>query len=157
MSGMTDVRATMQRTLIALSLAASLVIPVLAHAQAAPDSQLRSTIYAQIMADPRSQTMTQTQIYSMVNALTLQAEQQGLTPSQITYRPQAPGTGAQAYGSTLTPCSDVSCSISRAFGLDGSIPLIPIALFVLAALFILIFGIMREMGHPHTQFMSRSN
>jgi hypothetical protein len=157
MSDMTDVRATMQRTLIALSLAAALALPVFAHAQAAPDSQLRSTIYAQIMADPRTKTMTQAQIYSMVNALTLQAEQQGLTASQINYRPQVPGSNAGAYGSTLTPCTDVSCSVSRAFGLDGSLPLIPIALFVLAALFILIFGIMREMGHPHTKFMSRSS
>jgi hypothetical protein len=155
MSGMTELRLAVLKSLIALSLAASFALPVLAHAQAAPDSQLRATIYAQITSDPRSQTMTQAQIYSMVNALTLQAEQQGLTASQITYRPQV--AGAQAYGLTLTPCTDVSCSISRAFGLDGSIPLIPIAFFVLAALFILIFGIMREMGHPHTQFMSRSS
>jgi hypothetical protein len=119
-----------------------------AYAQTTAEDQLRATIKTEIMADPRSQTMTPAQINSLVDALTIQAQEQGLTSSQLTYRP---GTQNPTGSSTLTPCSDISCSIGRAFGLDGSLPLIPIALFVVAALFILIYGIMREMGHPHTQ------
>jgi hypothetical protein len=123
----------------------------MAHAQTTDQNQLRATILAQIMADPRSKTMTQAQIYSTVNALTEQAEAQGLTASQITYRPTAPGapTAASTFG--FGNCTDVSCALGNAFGLNGSVPIIPIALFVLAALFILIFSIMRKMGHPHAQ------
>jgi hypothetical protein len=137
----------LQISLIIAMLALCAAMPFLVHAQTAENNQLRATITAEIMADPRSKDMTQAQIYSLVNALTLQAQEQGLTNSQLTYRP-----GIQAgTGSTLSSCDGLSCSLAQAFGLDGSIPIIPIALFVLAALFILIYGIMREMGHPHAQ------
>ena len=140
---------SIQRSVALFAIAAAIVLTgvSMAHAQTSSENQLRATILAQIEADPRSQTMTQAQIYSLVNALTLQAQEQNLTAAQLTYRPGSP----TASGSTLTSCDDLSCSLGQAFGLDGSIPIIPIALFVLAALFILIYGIMREMGHPHAQ------
>ena len=126
-----------------------LFLPLAIHAQTAAQNQLRATIAAEIASDPRAQTMTQSQIYALVNLLTLGAQKQGITTSQLTYRPQ---TQTLAESSpAFVPCTDISCSLGRAFGLDGSIPIIPIALFVAAALFILIYGIMREMGHPHTK------
>lgn len=129
---------------VALLFALAVLVPVAASAQTASQDQLRATIEQEITSDPRSQTMTQTQINGLVDALTTQAEKQGITASQLTYRPSVSA-------STFTPCTDVSCSLSQAFGLDGSVPIIPIALFVAAALFILIYGIMREMGHPHAK------
>jgi hypothetical protein len=120
-----------------------------AHAQTASINQLRATITAEVMADPRSKDMTQAQIYAVVNALTIQAENQGLTSSQLTYRPEAPAQPSTT--TSLFSCTNISCAFATAFGLDGSVPIIPIALFVVAALFILIYGIMREMGHPHTK------
>lgn len=123
------------------------VAPALANAQTVAQDQLRATIQQEIMADPRSKTMTQAQINGLVDQLTIQAEKQGITPTQLTYRPTAPTPS-----STLTPCDNFSCSLSESFGLDDSFPLIPIALFVTAALFILIYGIMHEMGHPHAKF-----
>jgi hypothetical protein len=149
-------RSDLLAAMIGLACAVAFAFPIFAHAQSAAQNQLRATIYSQIMADPRSQTMSQAQIYSLVNALTLQAESQGLTAAAITYRPQVPGSGTPTSGSTFGTCTDISCSLSYAFGLDGSIPIIPIALFVAAALFILIFGIMREMGHPHAQLPNRT-
>ncbi|MDR3570905.1 MAG: hypothetical protein P4L81_01760 [Candidatus Pacebacteria bacterium] len=118
-----------------------------AHAQTASLDQLRATIKTEIMADPRSQTMSSAQINALVNALTTQAQKQGLTTAQLTYRPEvqsAPSTG-------VTQCSDLSCSLAQAFGLDGSLPIIPVALIVLAVLFIATYSVMREMGHPHAQ------
>jgi hypothetical protein len=153
---MTRAQSELVAVLIGLACAAAFVFPVFAHAQSTSENQLRATIYSQIMADPRAQTMSQAQIYSMVNALTLQAQAQGLTASAITYRPEVPGSEGPTSGTTFGTCSDISCSLSSAFGLDGSIPVIPIALFVLAGLFILIFGIMREMGHPHAQLPTRN-
>jgi len=139
----------MRASVVALSTGLLLLLPLALHAQTQSQDQLRATIAAEIASDPRSQTMTQAQTYALVNALTIQAENQGLTSSQLTYRPgvAAPQSGA----TTFESCTDISCALGHAFGLDGSIPIIPIALFVIAALFILIYGIMREMGHPHTK------
>ena len=122
----------------------------LTYAQTTSEAQLHSVISAEIQADPRSQTMSQAQISALVDSLTAQAEAQGITAAQLTYRPSVfnPQTAAPT---TFIECSSFSCALGNAFGLDGSIPIIPIVLFVAAALFILIFSIMREMGHPHAQ------
>lgn len=133
-------------TLLA-ALAGSVPYVQYAYAQTATEDQLRSTIASEITADPRSQTMTQAQVYSMVNALALQAQSNNVTAQQLTYRPAAPGSQA----TTFTPCNDITCSLSHAFGLDGSLPLIPIALLVAAGLMILFYSLMRELGHPHAQ------
>ena len=142
-------RITIQDAVLALALAALFMFSgaTLAHAQNATQDQLRATIYAQITADPRSKTMTQAQIYALVNALADQAQKQNVTTDQLTSKPGEAPTPA----STLTPCSDVTCSVTRAFGLDGSFPIIPLALFILATLFILLYSLMRELGHPHAQ------
>ncbi|HEV3245029.1 MAG TPA: hypothetical protein VG102_01590 [Candidatus Paceibacterota bacterium] len=133
--------------LSALAISLAFSVATLAYAQTSSQNQLRATIYAEITADPRSQSLTQAQIYALVNALSNKAQEQGVTSDQLTYRPQVPTEGA----STFMPCNGLSCSISQAFGLDGSFPIIPIALFALAALFILIYGVMREIRHPHVK------
>ena len=148
-------RLTVRRMPIAhitlLAVAFSILFGVqLTYAQTASEAQLRSTISAEVQADPRSQTMSQAQMNALVNSLTAQAEAQGITAAQLTYRPSIPGIQTEA-PTTLSLCSGFSCSLGSAFGLDGSIPIIPIALFVAAALFIVIFSLMREMGHPHAQ------
>ncbi len=139
--------ALSNRFILAVVFAVLCCLPIWSHAQTATSDQLRATIKAEISADPRSQTMTQAQINGLVDSLTVQAQKQGLTSSQLTYRPTLNSQG----GTTFSSCSDLSCALSTAFGLNGSIPLIPIALFVLAVLFIAIYSIMREMGHPHAQ------
>ena len=133
-------------TILLITIALTLCSAVIAHAQTADHNQLRSTIYAQVMSDPRSKDLSQAQVYALVNALAQQAQAQNVTSSQITYRPQAPE--AQ---STLTACNDVMCSFSRAFGLDGTFLLIPLTLLILAIMFIFLYSHMREMGHPHAQ------
>ncbi|HTR18623.1 MAG TPA: hypothetical protein VMH91_01420 [Candidatus Paceibacterota bacterium] len=135
---------------LALAVAIVSASAAFAYAQTTTDAQLRATIQAEVTADPRSQTMSQAQIQALVDSLTAQAQAQGLTASQLTYRAptQTPETSLPAPSSQ---CTTFSCSLARAFGLDGSVPIIPIALFVAAALFILLFSIMRELGHPHAQ------
>ena len=121
-----------------------------AFAQTATDTQLRATIQAEVSADPRSQTMTQAQISALVDSLTSQAEAQGITASALTYRPAS--TVPQTPPSTASSqCTNFSCAFINAFGLDGSIPIIPLVFFAAAVLFILIFSVMRDMGHPHAQ------
>lgn len=134
--------------LCGMLLASALIFASHAYAQTTSQDQLRATIKAEITADPRSKTMTQAQIDGLVDALTTQAQKQGLTVEQLTYRP---GETAIPSSAAFTNCTDISCSLGQAFGLDGSVPIIPIALLVVAGLFILIYGIMREMGHPHAK------
>jgi hypothetical protein len=149
-------RASLQsRSFFLMVIASVLVLAGIgfAHAQtqSATDTQLRATIQTEVMADPRSQTISQAQLSALVDSLTAQAEAQGLTSSDLTYRPSASAGSEIQAPTSFSQCSTFSCTVSRAFGLDGSIPIIPIAFFVAAALFILIYGIMREMGHPHTK------
>jgi hypothetical protein len=145
-----------------LLLALLLAMPMLLHAQTSPadatssDATLRATIENEIMADPRSQSMTSAQISAMVDALTQQAQKQGVTAQDLTYRPTIPGsTNANTAETNAALCQNFSCALSNAFGLDGSDPIIPLGLFIAAALFILIFSIMREAGHPHAQLKKR--
>lgn len=131
-------------TIGAVACGVLLLLPVIANAQTNEQNQLRATIYSKITADPRSQTMTQAQIYAMVNALAAQAQKQGVTDNDLTQAFEAqPGTAIS--------CSTFMCKMSHAFGLDGSIPLIPLAFLALGALFIAIYAVMRDMGHPHAQ------
>jgi hypothetical protein len=146
-----------QTPLVAAFAIAMLALPLLAQAQTASQDQLRSTILSEITSDPRSQQMTQAQIYALVNALSVKAEQQGLTASALQYRPTTGPSAPPNAGGAFQTCTDFSCSLSQAFGLDGSLPIIPIAFVVASGLFILIFGLMREMGHPHAQLPGSNN
>ena len=144
-------RLILQTTLPLLAIATAIIFIGVRSANAQTtdsSSTLRATIETEILSDPRAQTMSQAQVNSMVGALTAQAQQQGVTAQQLTYAPAL----AVAEPSSITPsCSGFFCALGNAFGLNGSLPLIPIALFILAALFIFIFSIMREMGHPHAK------
>ncbi|HUO50671.1 MAG TPA: hypothetical protein VMU25_03885 [Candidatus Paceibacterota bacterium] len=143
-----------QRSGIAIVCALSCALPLFAQAQTQAQDQLRATIKAEIMADPRSQSLSQAQIQSMVDTLASQAQKQGVTASQLTYRPAAPTTPSTENTQqqpTAQSCSDFMCAFSHAFGLDGSAPLIVGGLFITAILFIFLFSKLREMGHPHMQ------
>jgi hypothetical protein len=128
--------------------------PYMAHAQTAAQDNLRATIRAEITADPRSQSLSQAQINSMVDALAVQAQKQGVTADQLTYRATVPT--AQTSAPAPSQCTGgFLCSVGAAFGFLGGDATIPVALFIVCVLFILIFSIMREMGHPHAQLPKR--
>ena len=137
---------------VAISIAIVALIPLAASAQTAAQDSLRATIKAEITADPHTSTMTEAQINAMVDALAVQAQKQGVTANQLTNRPwtySAPAATPSISQSTCT--AGFLCAFENAYGLLGGPLMIPIALFVICALFILIYGLMREMGHPHTQ------
>ena len=122
------------------------------HAQTAGVDELRATIKAGIMADPRSQGLSQEQVQAMVNALSAEAIRQGITAQQLTERPVVPDATAVANECLGTP--SYLCSINKALGFAGKDHTIPVALFIVAALFVLVFSLMREMGHPHAVLAS---
>ncbi|HVM73613.1 MAG TPA: hypothetical protein VMU13_01905 [Candidatus Paceibacterota bacterium] len=83
-------------------------------------SALSATIRAAIMQDPRSATLSATQIDSMVAALSAKAQTQGLTVQDIAYQPgtrgiTVPNTGVGA--PTVDTCAGSSwCEIGAYLG-----------------------------------------
>ena len=116
-------------------------------AQSASGSDdLRATIRAELLSDPRTSNLPQAQLDAMVDALTAQAQEQGLTAHDITWRPaMTPAENIQADACGSMP--SVLCALNRAFGFDGSDPRIPVGLGIVSALLILIIGLMFEMHH----------
>jgi hypothetical protein len=110
-----------------------LMLPLLVHAQSA---DLDTTIRAALSSDPRTATMSQAQIDAMVAALSQRAQQQGLTPGDITWRPLP--TSSTAPTSVCAGFPAYLCTINTAFGFQGPDYFIPIWLAACALLFLLI-------------------
>ena len=119
------------------------VLPVFAHAQT---TDLNATIRAALYGDPRTAEMSQAQIDAMVSALSQRAQQKGLTPSDITWRP-LPTSGTTAANS----CAGFPvylCTINDAFGFEGPDYFIPIWLAACALLFLIINALQAHHRRP---------
>ncbi|MCR4325822.1 MAG: type II secretion system protein M [Patescibacteria group bacterium] len=122
-----------------------LSLPLAVSAQTAQD-QLRATIRAEILSDPRTSTLTSAQLGAMVELLAQSAEREGITASEITYRPQSlqniPTSPEFADICGDTPAA--LCVFSRAFGFLGPAYVIP---FTLGAASMGLVWILAEMIH----------
>ena len=90
-----------------------------AHAQ----EDLSATIRAAILSDPRSQGMSQEQLNALVQALTKQAQAQGVSSHDITWRPQVDGFNAQNSMMATEDCGSVpefACHFNEMIGFSGS-------------------------------------
>ena len=116
-----------------------LVLPLFAHAQGA---DLNSTIRAALYSDPRTAAMSQAQVDAMVAALSHRAQQQGLTPGDITWRPIPPSGFAAVQ--TCSGFPTYFCTMSDAFGFEGPDYFIPIWLAAAALLFLLINALLNH-------------
>ena len=132
--------------IIAIAIAVAWLAPLALHAQTATgSSDLRATIEAALLSDPRSSGMSQAQFEGMVDALTQQAQRQGVTAQDVGWRPQAqPGAAESACGG---PPSFL-CDLSTAFGFVGADPLISVALGITSALLLFVIGmLLHRLGH----------
>lgn len=123
-------------------------IPLFAAAQ---ESELRATVRAALLSDPRTSTMSQSQIDAMVNILAQEAESQGVTAEDIRWRP-TPETFTQPEETGTASCGNVPgflCRLNQAFGFSGSDTRIPILLGVGSALLIFVIGALLELHHLH--------
>ena len=77
------IRAHITAAVFILVLLALLIVPVVLHAQASDD--LRATIRAQLLSDPRTAGLSEEKLDSMVNLLAEEAQKQGVTASDITW------------------------------------------------------------------------
>lgn len=146
----------MARTL-RLSLAFSIValsLPLLACAQAATttatssaSSALSSTIRAELLSDPRTASLSQTQLDAMVAVLTAQAQSQGVTASEIGWHPQDYLLPQAASAPAAPACTaGFLCLMDEAYGFIGPAAFIAILLGLFA---IALIWILAEMIHYH--------
>jgi len=77
-----SVRTIFLEIIIAVALCCAFSMPFFVSAQTAPDN-LRATIRAQIMSDPRTTGLSEVQIDAMVNILARAAQQRGVTANDL--------------------------------------------------------------------------
>jgi hypothetical protein len=134
-----------KKQIAGVALLLGLLIPVASFAQTQPD--LQSTIRAAIAADPRAQGMSQAQIDAMVGALSQKAQNQGLTPNDITWRPVSNTPAAQQVAISCGAFPTIFCTLSYSLGFIGNDSTIPVWLFVASLLMITIIMLMRRQHH----------
>jgi hypothetical protein len=133
-----------------LAIVVALCLPLLVHAQSAAQSDLSATIRAELLSDPRTQSLTSTQLDAMVNLLTQKAAEQGLTAKDIMWHPaNSFGTSTvddmTASAQQSSDCvSGFTCVFDEAFGFVGPDNTIP---FVLGAASMGLVWTIAEMIH----------
>lgn len=146
-------RITMQRITsvsISLLLLVAFALPLVTSAQAA-NEDLRATIRAAILSDPRTAQMSEAEVESMVEALSAEAETQGVTSDDIVWRPAEPVQEPvpQEEATTCGSMPTFFCTLNEALGLDGSDIAIPIVLGITAALLLFVIGSILLHRHGH--------
>ena len=106
------------------------LVPLISLAQ----TDLRETIRAEIMKDPRSASIPAAQVEQMIDALTEEAQSKGITSEDILWAPLPTNTAASQNNTAAEACTSFSCRIAGAFGGKDSIYTIPILLLSLVAL-----------------------
>lgn len=132
--------------LLLAALAVAFLVPAAVYGQAA-SADLRATIRAELLSDPRTSSLSQAQIDTLVSLLADEAQKQGITSQDIQWRPQnnerfvaiesAAPEAAECAGGFL-------CIMSEAFGFIGADTTIP---FTLGAASMGLVWILAEMIH----------
>jgi hypothetical protein len=125
---------------VTIAVAAILALPFMVSAQSAG---LSEAIRAEILKDPRSASIPSAQVDAMVASLAQAASQQGVTESDITWRPVEGSRETSA-----APCGFL-CSVNAIFGFGGDDYTIPIGLAMTSALLILFISAMLHRHHKH--------
>lgn len=157
---MTDASRTAMFRFAVLVLALGILVvfsPRISRAQTAPPSDLRSVIRAQLLSDPRTASLSSDQLDAMVSLLAQQAQKQGITAQDITWRPQAPAPASAPRAPAESCAGNFTCVMDEAFGFIGPDTTIP---FALGAASMGLIWITAEMLHrrkyPHVPAQSAS-
>lgn len=132
--------------IVVLAMVIALAIPYLGNAQESTD-ELRATIRGAILSDPRTSSLSETQIDTVVNVLTQEAEKQGMTSQDIQWRPQSTERFFAAEGGAPTAAECAGgflCTMTEALGFVGADTTIP---FTLGAASMGLVWILAEMIH----------
>lgn len=121
-----------------------------APAVLAQEDPLSAAIRAAITADAENENLSEEEIDAIVEALARQAELDGVTADDITWRPQET-TFTPTEGEEQNTCGSMPsmvCALNKAFGFSGDNILIPALLFGLSVLLILAIA-MAIHSHKH--------
>ncbi|MBV9191270.1 MAG: hypothetical protein JOZ85_12350 [Betaproteobacteria bacterium] len=136
---------TTRSTLIKI-LAPLAFLAILAPQLALAQSDLKATIRAELLKDPRSAQMSPAQLDAMVELLANGAQKQGITAYDITWRPNGEKAASLEANPECGSMPGFLCTLNKAFGFDGSNVYIPLGLLITSGLlaFLLI-----ELLHHH--------
>jgi len=122
------------------------VLPFVVNAQNT-QSDLRATIRAELLSDPRTSSLSEAQIDALVNLLANEAEKQGITSQDIQWRPQSSErfVATESAAPQAPECAGgFLCTMTEAFGFIGADTTIP---FTLGAASMGLVWILAEMIH----------
>lgn len=118
------------------------LLPSLAFAQ----TDMQATIRAALAGDSRTAGMSQAQIDSMVVALSQEAQQQGMTPQDVTWRPVV-NSPVSAVPNECGAMPAFFCLLNMSFGLSGPNYIIPFLLGLTSLLLIFMIAMILERHH----------
>ena len=138
--------------IFAIGIVGLALIPMAASATtAASEGELRASIQAALLSDPRTDTLTPDQLDALVTALLEDSQAKHLKPMDVTYTPRVvTNFGVTELSNQAGSCPLFSCAFARSFGLDGSDDFAsPLLLLVSSGLRIMIIRRMFRNTHDH--------
>lgn len=115
------------------------LVPALAAAQNSSDD-LRNTIQASVIADPRVANIPPAQLQGLIDALVVEANAQHMSSADILWKPQQQAAAATFSPGSQTPgvvCASgwqgYLCQFNQIFGFEGSNYEIPIFILITSA------------------------
>ena len=136
----------LRNVLLLVALAVALLLPGSVYGQDAR-SDLRATIRAELLSDPRTSSLSEAQIDVLVGLLSEEAEKQGITSQDIQWRPQSTErfVAIESAAPQAPECTGgFLCTMTEAFGFIGADTTIP---FTLGAASMGLVWILAEMMH----------
>lgn len=136
----------LRNVLLLATLAVALLIPTTIYGQEA-SADLRATIRAELLSDPRTSSLSQAQIDVLVDLLSEEAEKQGITSEDIQWRPESTErfVAIESAAPEAVECAGgFLCIMTEAFGFVGADTTIP---FTLGAASMGLVWILAEMIH----------
>lgn len=126
-----------------------MLLSVLSVPAFAQETELSKAIRTSLLADPRSQNLSEEELASMVEALTAAAMEQKLTAEDIAWRPEEPESETASV--PIDTCGNLPkflCMLNESFGFSSGNLMIPILLFVSSLALLFVLGLMTKM-HRH--------
>lgn len=124
--------------LLALFLSVA-VLPLFVHAQA----DLQTSVRNALLRDPRTASLSASQVDAMVQVLVDEAASRGITSYDIDWQPRRETTFVAT--EPVVACGGIPaplCALNTAFGFDGSDPTIAIGLGITSGILLVIIGLM---------------
>jgi len=143
--------ARIQLVVVFLALLTLVCVAIAPAVLSAKDDDLTATVRGAILSDPRSETMSQTEVDAMVNALVEEARVKGVTAEDIVWWPEEEGLPGSAIEETDT-CGRLPvflCALNEAFGFSSDDLTMPLALFASSMVLLLVLSLMIKTHRSH--------